>query len=123
MNDTSELLAHIALKFNIQHPSFEECYAFGYECALAEIHEDANPFDAQTKEAEQWTEGWWDGFYGEKPIYELKDYSPNHAIHFTAANEQVFTERAHHMLVKLLEIGGVLSLAAFLSYYVIDMVA
>ncbi len=67
MNDTTELLPHIKLRFNIEHPSFEECYSYGYECALAEVEEDENPFREGSIEHEQWQEGWWAGFYGEKP--------------------------------------------------------
>jgi len=40
MNDILALLPHLKLRFNIEHPGFEDCYAYGYECAVAEINEE-----------------------------------------------------------------------------------
>ena len=56
MNTVNELLPHVRLKFNIDHPGLEDCYLFGYECALAEVKEGDNPFAENSKEAEQWIE-------------------------------------------------------------------
>ena len=68
--DTTTLLPHIKLRFNIDHPSYEECYLFGYECGLSDVSEEDNPFKAHSKEAEQWIEGWWAGAYGEDPLFD-----------------------------------------------------
>ena len=61
MNDITALLPHIKLRFNIDHPSYEECYIFGYECAVSEVAEEENPIPEGSQEAEQWLEGWWAG--------------------------------------------------------------
>ncbi len=47
MSEMNKVLADIQLKFNIEYPSFEECYAYGYECGTAEIGEDQNPYHYQ----------------------------------------------------------------------------
>ncbi|MDI1352997.1 MAG: transmission trait enhancer LetE, partial [bacterium] len=70
MNDTTALLPHIKLRFNIEHPTYEESYMFGYECALSEVAEEDNPFRAGSPESEQWLEGWWAGAYEEKPLFD-----------------------------------------------------
>ena len=110
MNDMTALLPHIKLRFNIEHPSFEECYAYGYECALAEINEIANPYHMDSKESEQWLEGWWAGFYGEKPLYELAD-------------DSVYSEAMICFFAKVMEITGMLAVSAIVGYQVIDLVA
>ena len=43
MSDINELLPDLKLRFNINHPSLEECYLFGYECALAGVNERKSP--------------------------------------------------------------------------------
>ena len=99
MNDMTALLPHIKLHFNIEHPSFEECYAYGYECALAEINEVANPYQMNSKESDQWLEGWWAGFYGEKPLYELvDDVEPLQVSLHEAATEGVYSESMSYFI-------------------------
>ena len=124
MNDMTALLPHIKLRFNIEHPSFEECYAYGYECALAEINEIANPYHMDSKESEQWLEGWWAGFYGEKPLYELADdVEPLKISQHEAANESVYSEAMICFFAKVMEITGMLAVSAIVGYQVIDLVA
>ncbi len=130
MNDTTELLPHIKLRFNIEHPSFEECYAYGYECALAEMGEEENPFHAGSREFEQWQDGWWAGFYGEEPLFTLRDEAEPSA---TACNpHEAANERNDHFivsivnsdfLVNVLKITGALAATAIVGYQVFELVA
>ncbi|CDZ75877.1 hypothetical protein BN59_00137 [Legionella massiliensis] len=130
MKDTAELLSDIKLRFNIEHPSFEECYADGYECALAEAAEEENPYQEGTQEYEQWQEGWWAGFYGEKPLYDLAEYvepeqtaigepiaANDHAFHFIS--NLVKSE----ILANILKITGAIAATAVVGYQVIELVA
>ncbi len=124
MNDMTVLLSDIKLRFNIEHPSFEECYAYGYECALAEMTEAENPYSLESKESEQWLEGWWAGFYGEKPLYELVDLSADTDVSQSeAANDYVYHETLSSFLTKVLEITSVLAVSAAVGYQLLDLVA
>ncbi|WP_025384989.1 hypothetical protein [Legionella oakridgensis] len=125
MDNFNGLLSDVKLQFNIKHPSFEECYAFGYECALAEIEEAENPFPSGTKESEQWLEGWWAGFYGEPPIYDLSDYLTRSvdAVEKAANDEMYHEQQKHNFLIKVLEITGVIAVSALVGFQVIDLVA
>lgn len=120
MNNMNTLLPHIKLRFNIEHPNFEECYAYGYECAVADIKEEENPYRLGSKEGEQWLEGWWAGFYGEKPLYELPDSSDMDAA---AANDTIYNENMSHFITLVLEITGILAVSAAVGYQVIELVA
>ena len=57
MNDTTELLSMLKLKLNIEHPSVEESYVYGYEAAAAGISEEDNPFQQNTIEHGHWSDG------------------------------------------------------------------
>lgn len=70
MKQQSNILPHIRLQFNIDHPRLEECWLDGYECAQHDAEEDANPYETNTLEHEQWADGWSAGFYNETPIYQ-----------------------------------------------------
>ncbi|KTD46777.1 transmission trait enhancer protein LetE [Legionella rubrilucens] len=127
MNDTSALLPHIKLRFNIEHPNLEECYDEGYQCALSELGEQENPYRQGTSEYEQWQEGWWAGFYGEEPLYDLgattlkKDEEEKSAV--SAANDGLFSIHNKSFLVKVLRITGAIAASAFVGYQVLDLVA
>ena len=123
MNDMTTLLPHIKLRFTIEHPSFEECYAYGYECALANLNEADNPYRQDSKESEHWLEGWWAGFYGETPLYELADPETSQSMDSPsdAANDQVYYENASLFFAKVMEITGMLAVSAVVGYQVIDL--
>ena len=121
MSQAQELLPHIKLRFNIEHPTFEETYVFGYECALADAEESINPYPSGTKENEQWSEGWWAGFYNEKPLFSLDDIDQKK--HINSANEQVYTDNRHNMLVRFFEISGVIVMSAIVGYQIFELVA
>ena len=125
MNDMTALLPHIKLRFNIEHPSFEDCYAYGYECARADINEEANPYHLGSNESEQWLEGWWAGFYGEKPLYELayNDNSQEVERLTLASNDHIYHESIGCFFVKVMEITGMLAVSAVVGYQLIDLVA
>ena len=123
MNDTTALLPHIKLQFNIAHPNYEECYIFGYECAISEVAEEENPFREGSKEADQWLEGWWAGAYGEKPLFDLntiEDESPFYEE--VAANDQHFF-RKHSFLSLVFEISGAIAASAIVGYQLLELVA
>ncbi len=119
MNNTTEILADLRLRFNIEHPSFEDCYAYGYECALTDIREEENPFRIGSKESEQWREGWWAGFYGEIPLYELADNQSESE----AANDNLYQEHSSGFFTKVFEITSILAVSAAVGYQLLDLVA
>ena len=123
MSDTDQLLADLRLKFNIENPNIEECYIHGYSCALSEMTEEDNPYPANSIESEHWLEGWWDGLYGEKPLFKLDDDLDAKAIASTAANEHTYHEYLDKWLIKILEISGVIAVSALVGYQLIDLVA
>jgi ribosome modulation factor len=124
MNDTKVLLPHIKLRFNIEHPSLEECYIGGYECALAEGNEDENPYRQGTQEHDQWIDGWWAGFYGERPLFELADYPE---VEQEAANDQSYylhgIQINRWFFARMLKITGVILATALVGYQIFELVA
>ena len=67
-----DILADIRLKMQVENPNYEECYVDGYACGLADIDEATNPYAVDSIEGQYWTEGWWNAFYGEKPLFSLE---------------------------------------------------
>lgn len=131
MNDTATLLPYVKLRFNIDHPNYEECYALGYECALIEASEEENPFLEGTQEYEQFQEGWWAGFYGEKPLFEFAEQiepeedtigeqmaANDHDVNYFISNLV-----SSHFLVNLLKITGAIAATAVVGYQVLELVA
>ena len=113
----TNIVNDLRLKLHIQYPDLEECYVDGFACALAEIAEEANPYEEETIEHQHWQDGWWAGFYNEKPLFTL---SGNHCD-----AEQPKPDEHHivDFLVKFLEISGVIAVSALVSYQLWDMVA
>jgi hypothetical protein len=125
MNDTTALLPHIRLRFNMDHPSYEECYIFGYECAISEVAEEDNPFRAESQEAEQWIDGWWAGTYGEEPLFDLSSLYNEEAVHIDkviAANDQQYCHK-HSFLSLVFEISGAIAASAIVGYQLLELVA
>ena len=122
MSDSMLLLPHVTFRFNLEHPTFEESYVYGYECARADVSEDENPFAMGTKEREQWIAGWWAGFYDEQPAFVLP--ADQDALDCDgSANDQVYHDSRDSFLVKFLEISGVLVMSAIVGYRLIELVA
>ena len=123
MNDTTSLLPHIKLRFNIDHPSYEECYLFGYECAVAEVSEEENPFKSGSRESEQWLEGWWAGAYGEQPLFDGSSLEEEAEINpEVAANDKWFGNKAS-ILTLVFEISGAIAASAIVGYQLLELVA
>ncbi len=125
MNDTTTLLSMLKLKLNIEYPSVEESYVYGYEAAKAGIQEEDNPFDEMTRENEHWSEGWWAGFYGAEPVFSLDALAEPEAAQqpLDAANDYVFHDGMGGFFVKVLEITSVIGVAALVGYQVLELVA
>lgn len=117
MKNTKEILPLIKLRFNIDHPSIEECYSYGYECASTGADEQDNPFAPNTLESEKWSDGWWAGFYGEDALFTLDEDTNK------AANDAWFQDGIGKWLIRALEITGVIAVSAIVGYQVLDMVA
>lgn len=116
------MLPDIKLRFNIEHPSLEEVYIFGYECSKAALSEEDNPFPVNTLEHEQWSDGWWAGFYEEKPAFEL---CADDEVEFqpVSVNDHDYHQHHDHFFMRFLEISGVLVVSAFVGYQLIELVA
>lgn len=123
MSDINTVLPDVALRFNIEHPNLEDCYAYGYECAQAEISEDDNPFRAGTQEHYQWTEGWWAGFYEEEPLFVLDQEGPAKEAIKDAANDTEYHHEHHSFLSTFWKITGALAATAVVGYQLLDLVA
>lgn len=93
-NEEHQILSHLRLQLNVNTPDFEECWVEGYLCAQANQSEQANPFDSYTSEAAQWSEGWWAGFYGEEPLYDIEAIKMSALPSGEAANEPQWIKRS-----------------------------
>lgn len=124
MNDITALLPHINLRFNIDHPSYEDSYALGYECALADVAEEDNPFHSGTQQSEHWLEGWWDAIGGEEPLFQLNAEMGDEPIakNEFAANDQVYCHK-HSFLSLVIEISGAIAASALVGYQLFELVA
>ena len=124
MSELTALLPHVKFHFNVEHATLEECYTYGYACAIAEVSEEENPYRPTSSERDQWLEGWWAGFYGEEPLFNWEDHvmssdeSDPHAV-----NDGFYHELREGYLTRVLEIAGVIAVSAILGYQVIDLVA
>ena len=127
MREMDDVLPDVKLQFNIKYPTLEECYAYGYTCALSDLHADENPYQHGSKEWEHWSEGWEAGFYGEKPLFHPTESDVmthlEHVEDEVAVNDQMFQDLLDGYLTKVLEIASVIAVSAILSYQVIDLVA
>ena len=125
MNDTTALLSLLKLRLNIEHPSVEESYVYGYDAAAAGVPEEDNPFQLNTREYDHWSEGWWAGFYDEKPIFSLDETVDSQSAPqpLQVANDHIFSDTMGNLLVKVLEISSVIGVAALVGYQVLELVA
>lgn len=122
MNNIDNVVADLRLKFQIDHPAIEDCYGFGYECAKANLDESENPFAEHSIEHEQWSEGWWDGFYEQAPLFDLVTESKENVLETEAANDQSYGKHKVFFM-KFLKITGAIAASAVVGYQVIDLVA
>jgi hypothetical protein len=124
MNDITALLPHIKLRFNIAHPSYEESYALGYECALAYGAEEDNPFLEGSQEAQHWLDGWWDALSGEDPLFDVSALTEENLSQAkdVAANDQQYCQK-HSFLSLVIEISGAIAASALVGYQLFELVA
>lgn len=126
MNNTNLLLPDVKFRFNIDHPTLEECYSYGYQCARAEVDESNNPYQAGSRENELWLEGWWDGFYEYEPLFRLdtiENIEMPKAAPLAINDERYEPAGGSSLLIKVLEITGVIAVSLILGYQVFDLVA
>jgi ribosome modulation factor len=124
MKEIKNILPDLKLRFHVEHPTLEECYAYGYESALANIAEDDNPYAPNSLECEQWLEGWWAGFYNDQPLFDaVAIEAAEEDAALLPANDVLYHAEQSHYLLRALEIAGVIAVSAILGYQVIDIVA
>lgn len=119
MNDISALMPDVKLRFHIEHPSFEESYSFGYDCAVNEVAEDENPYPVGSAAHEHWLEGWWAGFYGEEPLFGMTK-SPSVAAE--DAQEEAPSDYTQ-IITNVLTIAGAITVSVVIGYQIFDLVA
>ena len=119
MSDTEILLPHVKFHFNVNHPTLEESYVYGYECAKYDVPEKENPFAIGSKEYDHWSDGWWDSFYGDAPLFAIESEEAEHI----PANDQTYHEIKDSFMLKLFEISGVIVISALVSYQLFELVA
>lgn len=116
-NNNSELLSYVKLKFDINHPDIEQCYASGYESGMKGSDIENNPYKFDSVLAEQWDEGWWHGFYNEQPIFAIAQETPDSA----PQNDSDYNSGS--FFANFWKITGVIAASTFVGYQMIDLVA
>jgi hypothetical protein len=125
MNDITAILPDLALRFNVAHPSYEESYALGYECSLAYVAEEENPFPKGSPEGEHWLEGWWDALSGSEPLFNLNSIDASNEAELEkdlAANDADYSQK-HSFLSLVIEISGAIAASAIVGYQLFELVA
>ena len=124
MNELTDVVPDIKFRFHVEHPTLEECYAYGYESALADVQEDDNPYAVSSHNNEQWLEGWWAGFYEDQPLFAFDAEHPEDgSAELKPANDHSFHDTCENYLLRALEIASVIAVSAIIGYQVIDLVA
>lgn len=133
MTTNNNILPHLRLKFHVDHPGLEECWAEGYEAAQLNQPEESNPYTDNTTEFQHWNEGWWSGFYEEEPITELtskRELTPPAFTEITevavrpAANESHWTGADVKTYAKrVAKIAGAIAATGVVVYQILDIVA
>ena len=112
-----DILADIRLKMQIENPDYEECYVDGYACGLAAIDEQSNPYASDSIEGQYWTEGWWNAFYGEQPLFSLE------GANIEKAQPKPHEHKMTDFIISFLEISGVLAVSTLVGYQLWELVA
>lgn len=133
MKTTEEILPYVRLRFNIENPTFEECYIDGFESSKQSIDVSENPFKLSSPEYEQWSQGWWDHFYGQEPLFEYNNIENSNLetlFETQASNDDTFYGQLNkkglhltHSRMTLVAKVAAMVAASFLSYQVIDLIA
>ncbi len=129
MNDTS--LSVAKLQLHVDFPDIEEVWLDGYECANKEASESQNPYPKHSLEHIQWSEGWWAGFYGEEPLFELAGAkaaatvtAPETTVATAKASKPVLWQQDNikYWITRLTQLAGAL-VASAAFYQLADIVA
>ena len=124
MNELTNVIPDVTFRFNVDYPSLEECYVYGYECGLSGIEEENNPYPVNSLNHEQWLEGWWAGFYEAEPLFSFDAEAPeDSAAELKPANDHSFHDTCENYFLRALEIASVIAVSAIIGYQVIDLVA
>ena len=111
MSTQQEVLSHIRLQVNSQAADLGDCWAEGYESAQSNLTEKDNPYEVSTTEYQNWTEGWWAGFYEEEPIFGLNNNVAqlSTAAPVEAANESTWlSDRVRCWTGRVVKTAGVI---------------
>lgn len=122
MNEMDSLVPHLRLQLNLKHPDLEECYLFGFESAREGLEESENPFPSQSKENFYWQEGYWDGYYDEKPLFSTEKPKTETQVEPDASNDKNFIKPSTLML-NVFKITSALAATFLVGYQVFDLVA
>ena len=131
-NTTAKLLPYVKLMFEIDNPSLEDCYQYGYQMAQDGSEETENPFadHKSGQEDEYWLQGRWDSSYGLEPMFAIEtieqaisttDEKLVELSNMDAANDSGFEVLRESKITTVAKLAAVVA-GAFLSYQVIDMV-
>ena len=112
----NDILADLRLTIQLENPDYEECYVDGYACSLADVPENMNPYMLDSVEAQYWTEGWWNAFYEEKPLFTLEGVNMK-------AQPKPHEHHVSDYIITFLEISGVLAVSSLLGYQILELVA
>ena len=112
-----DILADVRLKMQVENPNYEDCYVDGYACGLAELGEELNPYSIDSIEGQYWTEGWWNAFYGEKPLFNLD------GANFDKSQPKPNDHKVADFIISFLEISGVIAVSTLLGYQIWELVA
>lgn len=115
---TKELLAQLKFHLDLEHPDYEEFYFFGYEAAQAGLPEEENPYQEGGQGYEAWAEGWWDGFYGVKPLFqdEEKTSTSSHPM-----NQEEIEFCPTEFWLPLMKFGATATATVILGYELLDL--
>ena len=111
------ILADLRLKMQIENPDYEDCYVDGYACGLAQFSEEDSPYSSDSIEGQYWSEGWWNAFYEEKPLFSLDGVNPVQAQPIPEEH------RVSDFIITFLEISGVLAVSTLVGYQLWELVA
>lgn len=124
------LLPHLRLKLNLEHLNYESCYCDGYIAASEEHDVDDCPFEENSQQHKYWLEGWWAGFYGEAPLFDLELERHVETITQEAESTQVDVEGAANdpfftgvSFSQVARIAGALAATALIGYQVLELIA
>ena len=77
-NPIARLLSHAKIALHLANPDLEDVWLEGYEAMQASMEQEViNPYQADSLSHEYWEQGWWAGFYGEKPLFGIETQVSN----------------------------------------------